>query len=359
MATATALSNPKSTLKDSWLVNGWIDAIGVIGGGVFISICLYAFWRVDPTLFVIGATAFAMFSDLPHVLQTPMRVLLDPQERALHGHHYFVSLAIVALLVTVLMLTGHLMIMLVIWVVWQFVHVLKQHHGMIAIYCAKAKYAGSKQLAKYVLLFGCAAPFLYRLKHGLAFGNYVLLGHRMPFSGLSIPGPPLPWSVVVLAFVLLGYCLFKLIMEQWQISSNYDVTLPPMAVATLITAVISYNLSYLFVDDLYSLILIATSVHSLQYHLISWRRNNGRFAGHVNPNEARLLLARLSRPKYIWAYALILAVSGFLLANGELFLLGTIPTTLVIHHFYMDGFVWKGKLNPHLAADLGLRNSRG
>jgi hypothetical protein len=27
---------------------------------------------------------------------------------------------------------------------------------------------------------------------------------------------------------------------------------------------------------------------------------------------------------------------------------------MVLHHFYMDGFVWKGKRNPALPIDLGI-----
>ena len=70
--------------------------------------------------------------------------------------------------------------------------------------------------------------------------------------------------------------------------------------------------------------------------------------------EAHLFLARLSQANAWPIYALLLVTGGFVLANGEIVLLGLIPTTINLHHFYMDGFIWKRQLNPNLAADLGI-----
>jgi hypothetical protein len=339
--------------SSSYLVGPKIDAAAVLGGGVLISVALYVAWRTD-VYFLLAATLFAMLADLPHVLQTSMRVWLDPQERVLHGRRYLISLFLIAAGVIATAVTGRLRVLLMIWIGWQFVHVVKQHYGMLSIYAAKAHYDGKKWLIKYVLLLGCTAPFIYRLRLGMRFSEYVIFGQRMPFSSLSVATPPIPLAVVLIIYVAFGCFVIAFVREQFRIAAAHQTPLPPIAWATVAIAVLSYNISYLFVSDLYALILIATSVHSLQYHVISWRRNFGRFSQPKQQGEDKLLLAWLSRRETLPLYILLLFTLGAILANGEIILLGVIPTIFVMHHFYMDGFIWKGKLNPELPVDIGV-----
>jgi hypothetical protein len=162
--------------------------------------------------------------------------------------------------------------------------------------------------------------------------------------------------VVPLAYLAFAYSLWRLVSNERIIVRAGDEGLPGMAVMTMAVAIMSYNVSYLIVTDLYALILIATSVHSLQYHLISWRRNYGRFyTGDCYAEAAsQPLLARLSRRHGFGWYALFFLMAGAVLAHAETMLLGIVPLTFVFQHFYMDGILWKGKRNPTLAMDLGL-----
>jgi hypothetical protein len=68
---------------------------------------------------------------------------------------------------------------------------------MVNIYAAKTGYAGDKRLAKYTLFAGCIAPFLYRLREGMSFSEYVVVGRRLPFSNLAVPAPPTPAFIIV------------------------------------------------------------------------------------------------------------------------------------------------------------------
>jgi hypothetical protein len=349
-------SQPRPAIGSAYLVHPAVDVAAVLGGGLTISLALYVLWRLNSG-FLVGAALFAICLDLPHVFQTSLRILCDPQERALHGRHYFSSLAAIAAATTSLTLTGNLRVLLIVWIVWQVFHVVKQHFGLVAIYATKTGCRDSRTIARYTLILGCLAPVLYRFRAGMRFADYVVFGHRMSFANLALPANLIPAAAVAAVYVAAAVCAAILIVQQYRSARAHRPTLPAMSWATLLLAVASYNLSYLFVTDLYALILIATSVHSLQYHLISWRRNHGRFA--ARPDEAqRLLLGRLSRREAWPAYTLFLLVAGLLLANGEIVLLGLIPLTLTFHHFYMDGFIWKGKLNPTLAADLGLWAAR-
>jgi len=126
-----------------------------------------------------------------------------------------------------------------------------------------------------------------------------------------------------------------------------------MSVTTFVVAALSYNLSYLLVSDLFALILIATTTHSLQYHLINWTRNNTRFARTENPDEKKLLLARLSTRKALPLYIGFFAGLGVLAGQLDTIIFA-VPLIFVLHHFYMDGALWKSKSNPELAYDLGI-----
>jgi hypothetical protein len=128
--------------------------------------------------------------------------------------------------------------------------------------------------------------------------------------------------------------------------------LPLIALATIGVAVASYNLAYLLVSDLYALILIATTVHSLQYHVISWRRNRGRFSRDLGPGGSLLrLFADRNSPLL---YAAFFVAVGSVLASLETVLLGFFPLVFVLQHFYLDRYLWRSSLNPTLAADLGI-----
>lgn len=205
-----------------------------------------------------------------------------------------------------------------------------------------------------VLWLGCASPVVYRVGQGMRFDEYVVFGRRMPFSGLGLPNIPVPHVLVVAMYCAFACALLLFLREQRARRRAAEPLLPPIVHAILFLAIVSYNLSYLLVSDLYALILIATSVHSFQYHVICWRRNHGHFARNIEAPGKPLLLARLSQKRNLWAYTALVVVTGAALANTEWFWLGFIPFVVVLHHFYMDGYIWRSSLNPTLASDLGI-----
>jgi hypothetical protein len=336
------------TVTAPWLVNARTD--------LFLVFVLGAVWSgaavasvVLGSGFLLVAALFAVLADFPHVLQTSLRVWLDPAERRRHGAHYLISLAVIGTAVGTLAALGRFIVVVAVFLGWQILHVVKQHIGMVSVYAAKAGYRGSRTLAKRALVFGCLAPVLYRAAHGVRFGDYVVGGRRLPFSGLSVPLPPIPPVFVWAAYAVAAVAVAVFVREQvrrWRAGSP---TLPAVALLTIGVAIAFYNGSYLLLSDPYALTLIATTFHSLQYHLISWARNRG--AG-GDPDE---VLVRLSRPRALLALAVVLIVPGVLLSFGEFVLLGVLPFTVVLHHFYLDGVLWKPARNPGLAAALSLR----
>lgn len=360
LATATgslSAADATSTGRRTWFVGPRTDIGLVFGAGSLLSIALFVA-SSHKTWFLVAAVLFAMLSDYPHVLATSARVWLDPRERDRYGRRYLVSLAIIGAAVTGLML-GHLVVVVVtVWAYWQVLHVLKQHYGILNIYAAKNGYRSSRRLARWVLFTGCLAPFLFRASHGLRFSEYVIFGYRLPFSDLVVPTPPIPEIVIVAGYGAFLVLLVLFTSEQLSLARAGAQRLPGAAIATMASAIVSYNVAYLLVSDLFALILIATTTHSLQYHLINWTRNSTRFERSGDPAERGLLLARLSHPRAVPAYAGLFAVLGVLTGQIDTVLLGIIPLTLVFHHFYLDGVIWKGKGNPELAYELGIRVSR-
>jgi hypothetical protein len=336
-----------------WFVGPRVDIFFVLGLGAVLSAVFFATTQ-HKGAFLVAAVAFALLSDYPHVAATSARVWLDPRERSRYGRHYLISLAIVGAVLSTLMFSGLTVAVVAVWAYWQVFHVLKQHFGIINIYASKNGYRSPRKLLKYALFAGCLAPVVYRMAHGLRFSDYVVLGHRLPFSDLEVPTPPVPAAVVVAGFAAAGALLVALVVEQIRIYRSGARPLPPMAWATFAVAVLSYNLSYILVTDLFALILIATTTHSLQYHLINWKRNNARFQQAIDRGEQKLLLARLSNRKALPLYVLCFAAIGVLAGQADTVLLGVIPLTFVFHHFYMDGAMWKSKNNPELAYELGI-----
>lgn len=354
---ASFAANPAAPTTDGehrpgWFVSERVDILFVFGLGALLSAVLFASGN-HKGIFLVGAVGFSMLSDLPHVLTTSARVWLDPRERSRYWAHYLVSFAVVGAVVGVLWYGGWLVPLLAIWAYWQVFHVLKQHFGIINIYAAKNGYKGPRSRIKYALYALCLAPVLYRASHGLHFSDYEVLGHRLPFSNLSVPVPPIPATVVIAGYVCAAVLLTVAVSEQVTLRRDGQRRLPAMSVATFVIAALSYNLSYLLVSDLFALILIATTTHSLQYHLINWTRNNTRFARTSDPSEKKLLLARLSTRKALPCYVAFFAGLGILAGQLDTVIFA-VPLTFVLHHFYMDGALWKGKTNPELAYDLGI-----
>lgn len=338
--------------QPGWFVNRRVDIFFVFGLGALLSALLFA-TQGHAGVFLVAAVAFSLLSDLPHVLTTSVRVWLDPRERSRYWLHYTISFAVIATVVGVLWFGGWLVPLLAIWAYWQVFHVLKQHFGIMNIYAAKNGYKGPRKLLKYALFSACLAPVIYRASHGLNFSEYVVFGHRLPFSNLSVPVPPIPGVLVFAAFAVAAVLCAMAFWEQVKLRRAGQTTLPAMAITTIVIAVLSYNLSYLLVSDLFALILIATTTHSLQYHLINWTRNNTRFATSDDPNEQKLLLAKLSKRKALPLYAASLAGLGILAGQLDTVIFA-VPLMFVLHHFYLDGALWKSKGNPELAHDLGI-----
>jgi hypothetical protein len=353
-------SRPTSTALDPrWLVSQRFDLTFVLLGGILLSALCLALVAMG-TGFLALAIGYAIALDFPHVMQTYVRIWLEPHEAKLYGRDFLTSLAIIAVCATYLYLAGELVFLIAVWIYWQPFHVLKQHMGIARIYNAKRGYRNPSPLADQALWLGCAAPILYRISTtGLHFENYVAFGRRLPFSNLTVPAPPMPSSVVALAYLLFAGATLLLIREQWTRRRRGEITMSTGAAANLILAVASYNIAYGLVSNLYASLLIASSVHSLQYHAICWSYNHRRMAALADPDSSAPLLAFISRRESVPVYIGFILALGGVCAGLQLVANGLLPLIIVLHHFYFDGIIWRSAVNADLKVGLGLGEPRG
>jgi hypothetical protein len=339
----------------SWFIGRSFDLAFIILGGLLLSLLLYFTYKFG-TGFLTAAALFAVVADFPHVLQTHVRILFDPEEYQVYRREFWWGLLIIGAVVGYFAILGQAATLLLIWVYWQPFHNFKQHDGVIALYAIKAGIRVPRTLARAVLFLGCGAPILYRMTFkGFHFGTYRIFEMQLPFSGMSVPVPPVAPSAVVLAYIFFGSALVLFVVDQVR-AARLKQALPFSALASLASAIFCYNFAYIFVDDLFAVILIATAVHSLQYHTLCWVRNNRKFSGKsVLEYQGRTkLLVLLSQKRAFPLYGAALIGLGGLCALLES-VAYSIPLIIILHHFYLDGIIWKSQRNPALLKDLGLQ----
>jgi hypothetical protein len=287
-------------------------------------------------------------------------VLMDREEAKLYGRAFLGSLIIFAICAVYLTSQAGLRFVIMIWLYWQPFHVLKQHLGIAKIYNGKNGYRGPFGNVQASLVLGCLAPVLYRIStSGFKFNHYVLWGRELPFSGMSFPAPPVPHAVVVLCYVFFAAYSLIAIVEQISLARKGEKTLPLATIGNLGLAIVSFNVAYVFVSSLYATILIASAVHSFQYHALCWCYNHRRSTELPQPDSgAARLLTFLSQKQTIPLYVGFILSLGGAVALLDLFASGLIPLIIVLHHFYFDSLIWKPSSNPNLKVGLGLGTTR-
>jgi hypothetical protein len=344
------LSDSAEALDPRWLVNRRFDVTFILLGGLFVSaLCFLA--ATFGTGFLIAAAAFAIILDFPHVMHTYVRVLLDPNEVRVYRNDFAISLAVVSVTAICLYLRGEFWFLIMVWLYWQAFHVIKQHLGIARVYNGKNGYRGPFGRVQATLFLGCAAPILWRMAHGgFHFDQYILFGRKLPFSGMTIPAPPIPETMIVICYALALLACVTAVWEQVVLAKAGQKTIPLATVANIALAVASYNFAYLVVRNLYATILVASAVHSFQYHAICWGYNHRKASG--NKLGETTVLGFLSQRRSVPVYIGVVLVLGASLALLDMVQSGILALIIVFHHFYFDGIIWKNTKNANLKAGL-------
>ncbi|MBL0841811.1 hypothetical protein E3Z27_15545 [Pseudomonas mediterranea] len=331
--------------KAAWFVSARADTLAILIGGPLISVALLLAIMQGPA-FLIGALLFALFLDIPHVLHTHVRLFAEPLEYQRHKKRFWASLLVISAVCVGLYALNALPWLVAIWVYWQPYHVCKQHFGVAALYAKKAGYRHSTQPVRDMVLAGFAAPLMYRITHGgFHFGDYQLFGQALPFANISIPTPALDPYWAWLAYGVFAVVTVKFIVTEWA-HRRQGEGMPRFVLVMLAVSLGLYNTAYLLVDDLYALILIGTSIHALQYHLVctstvlaGLRRTQAQPTPSGALGVAHDWVRRMGAKPWIWLSTLGLA--SLLVLSLEMPSVGLVPLIVVLHHFYLDGVIWK------------------
>lgn len=331
--------------KALWFVSARADTLAILIGGPLISVALL--WAiVQGPAFLIGALLFALLLDVPHVLHTHVRLFAEPLEYQRHKVRFWAGLVVISAICIGLYTMNALPWLVAIWVYWQPYHVCKQHFGVATLYARKAGYRHSTQPVRNMVLAGFAAPLMYRMTHGgFHFGDYQLFGQALPFANISIPTPSLDPYWAWLAYAVFAFTIVQFIIAEVG-HRRHREGLPRFVLVMLGVSLGLYNAAYLLVSDLYALILIGTSIHALQYHLVctstvlaGLRRTQGQPVPAGALGVAHGWVKRMAARPWIWFGTLGLA--SLLVLSLEMPSVGLVPLIIVLHHFYLDGVIWK------------------
>ena len=330
-----------------WFVSARIDTFTVLVAGPLVSVMLMLAVMQGPA-FLIGALLFALFLDLPHVLHTHVRLLANPADYRRNRTQFWGSLIVISLVCVGLGLAQQFAWLVAIWVYWQPYHVCKQHFGVATLYARKSGYQGDTNHVLYLMLSGFAAPLLYRMAHGgFQFGNYELFGDKLPFANMVVPTPPVAEWVALVAYAGFALAIANFVWREWRDKRRHGKTLPHFVWVMLAVSLALYNAAYLFVSDLYALILIGTSIHAIQYHLVCVSTVKAVLPHAQTPPDSSAplkwlhgVVARISATPRLW---MVLIGVGMVVLMTEIPTLGILPLILVLHHFYLDGVIWKRK----------------
>lgn len=330
-----------------WLVGMRSDVFFILLAGPLISLgLLWGVWH-GPA-FLIGAALFAVLLDIPHLLHTYIAMLAKPAEFARHRRPFWLGLAVITAGCVGLLWAGQFLLLVSIWVYWQPYHVCKQHFGVATMYARKSGYKADTGHIKALVLAGFAAPLLYRLTHGgFEFGEYLLFGNTLPFSGIKVYTPDLPAWTTWLGYAIFGVTTVHFVLREMR-DAGQSKALPRFVWIMLGFSLALYNAAYLLIDDLYALILIGTSVHAIQYHLVCVSMVKNRLETAPAVEETTPVLGwfhqrvkAMCQNRLYWIGTLLMA--SLLIMATEFPTTGIVPLILVLHHFYLDGIIWKRK----------------
>jgi hypothetical protein len=342
------------------------DLFWIAGGGSL----LFALAAVPVTLMlphaadllVVAFLHLGAFCNYPHYAVTYQLIV---RERARAPASYFwlvVSMPIAIAAVIVGVVYGSAIGVIVrIYLSWSVYHYAAQHFGIAAMYQGRAK-SPLADREKRALQLGFIAVCLHLLlllnmKNGI--GSDDAFGVA---GGALLVGPLLPASLypIVLIPVAIGIALHAL-AERWH-KERTGKALVPMARVLVATNFVWFAVPYLRLpgsDHPWTGSTIATWVpfalpffHCAQYlGVTGWR---ARTTGAIKP---------------VLYYALLVAI-GLVLFEGiarglaftslgeeRAFLL--VPAVLNIHHFFLDGLMWKRSRAPKPAAPPVQQRSSG
>jgi hypothetical protein len=217
---------------------------------------------------------------------------------------------------------------------WAYFHLIRQHYGFLVLY--QRRLGVRERLDAVVLWAGSLYPYLR-----------FALGPAYPKSGLPVvlPAAWLPTLRLGLdAAAALGLAAALLLcLRRFR-------TRAPGPLELLVAVVTGFHiLVFALLDNLLTITATLTLFHNLQYHRIVWQYENGRGRTPAGGLFRYLALGLLLGAIWYGPRILGVAVAASPLARNVLLGLGW---GVALHHYYVDGRIWRVRRQPQLAAAL-------
>jgi hypothetical protein len=403
---AAAVTAPGERVSINWIVGKWTDLLCFIGAAALGYGMFFLHAGLAMNMITIWFVWY-MFLDSPHFFGTYARTYLDKEEWQQRRRLLIGSIGLLAVgPVTVILGYGlyalgagwyktpylALVAFVSIWAYW---HVVRQHYGIMALYKRKNKDSDTLDLAldQWVLYLGLLAPFVaFAVTNNEA---RIALGISRPLEAGRITNPYIRgqgWESLVqqLSMVAAFGSLLILIARQLvRLQRGLPLNGPKIL---FLFAVIPLHMVVCYHPASTTLALLGFSAcvtifHDMQYHAIVWYHQKNRMAKAGDERfEKYGMAARISRsfPVYMgcavamgvtlgllgcvidvnpgcfpdWV-PLIAARSSNIYGNmtvNELFY--GIFLGVLMHHYYVDQFIWRPSKDKNLQKDLKLTPGR-
>jgi hypothetical protein len=229
---------------------------------------------------------------------------------------------------------------------WSPYHFSGQTLGLSLLYARRAGFTVSRneRLALSTLIFSAFAWATARAETGDGVRHYLGVDH--PKLGL----PPLTADAIGVVLLLAGAAVVFVVLR-WCVRERRP--LPPIVLLPALSQLVWFVVG----RDFETFQTLVPFFHSLQYLLVAWALHlSTRMARSGSEPSARFVVLETSR-WWVWNVVLGLLLFGLspylctLLGYDLLFAMAVTSSAIQLHHFFVDGVIWKLK-DPQVSSPL-------
>jgi hypothetical protein len=329
-----------------WLRNPQFDftlivlaAVWALAAGAAIVVEPSWFW---PILFLdvwmLGYT---------HVVSTFTRLAFDRESFRQHRMLLIpLPILVAAFTIAVALVVGEWLVATV-YLYAQWFHYTRQSYGISRMYLRKAN---AVPASRDLVLDGVI--------YALPLWGILSRSHEQPssFLGLPIYTFPVPAAMVYAVGAIAVVSIALWLLRELRLLGRRRADAPHSAYVASHIAI--FTVGYLVIPDINAGWLVLNIWHNLQYVLIVWMFNAGRFSKGIDPE--RRFLSTISQPRNALIYALVCWAIGTILyfnINRALavFSSSVLPLSLLaymtinFHHYVVDAVIWRRPRRPTAA----------
>ncbi len=405
MASTVPIAQPSvDRISMNWIVNKKTDLLLFIGGALtgYIMFFLHAGLHLNMlTVWFI----WVVFIDTPHFYSTYLRTYFDKEEFQARKKLLIRSLgwllvgpasigiSYILYSLGVVSYKAPFMLFIILFNLWAYWHVIRQHYGILALYKRKNNDFDDRdsQIDKVLLYGGLIAPFLtFTIRHPEARDLF-----RLPTAFPAYPEgsvfstafmSQLHWEHIVIflsvSFMIAIILIFSI--RQWQRWKNgQTLNLPKILFFIALIPLYAY-INYspaVTTAPLIAFTAFVTIYHDVQYHAIVWFYSQNRYQKPGVDKKKYGLAVKLSQNFAIYALAgitmaALLRVTGSfldvtpgfepLVMTSQITLFGDISTSelllgfvigIPLHHYFVDQYIWRPSKDKTLQEDLKIKNN--